>query len=81
MNKIAISLIALAALSTASFASDRNDDLRQSGILKSGYGAELNNSPASAYSLAIVGKHTGSGTAFELATQNAEASVRSTDNH
>jgi hypothetical protein len=42
MKKIAISLIALAALSTASFADGRDDDLRASGILRSGYGTQLN---------------------------------------
>jgi len=82
MNKFAISLIALAALSTASFAEgSRDEDLRQSGILKSGYGTELSNSAANAYFLAVDGQHTGALTAFELASQKAVESVRSTDNH
>ena len=80
MKKIAISLIALAALSTASFAEGRNDDLRDSGILRSGYGTQQAVNSTGGNALAVVGKHAGALTAFELASQNAVDSVRS-DNH
>ena len=80
MKKIAISLIALAALSTASFADGRDDDLRASGILRSGYGTQLNSNSTGSNAIAAVNKNTGALTAFELASQNAVANVRS-DNH
>ena len=81
MNKLAISLIALAALSTASFAEgSRDEDLREAGILKSGYGTQVNSTPTADYAFATVGQNNG-GSAYELARQNAEASVLSTDNH
>ena len=79
MKKFAISLIALAALSTAVLAEGkRDDDLAQAGILKSGYGTQLNGTSTGSYALSV-GRT--SGNAFVLATQNAEANVRSTDNH
>ena len=80
MNKIAISLIALAALSTASFADGHADDLRASGVLLSGYGTQLNETSTGSNAIVEVNKNTGALTAFELASQNAVDSVRS-DNH
>ena len=80
MNKIAISLIALAALSTASFAEGRNDDLRESGILRSGYGTQQNDNSTGSYALAAVNKNAGALTAFELAIKNAADNERN-DSH
>ena len=40
MKNVLISLAALAALSTAAVASDRDDDLRQSGIFSGQYSAQ-----------------------------------------
>jgi hypothetical protein len=80
MNKIAISLIALAALSTASFAADHDDDLRTSGVLLSGYGTQLNGNSTGSNAIVAVNKNTGALTAFELAGQNAVESVRN-DSH
>ncbi len=76
MNKIAISLIALAALSTASFAEGRGHDLYASGA---GYPTQQTVNSTSRNALAIVGKHTGALTAFELASQNAVENER--DSH
>ena len=80
MKKIAISILALAALSTASFAEGRDEDLRDSGILRSGYGAQQNGNSTETYALAAIGKHAGSLTAFELASQKAVENVRSDNN-
>jgi hypothetical protein len=74
MKKIAISLIALAALSTASFASERSDD--DSGISGSGYVTQVNNSSTSAHALVVLKKNAGTVSAFErlnqIAAQNSE---------
>jgi len=53
LKKFTISLFALAAISTASFASDRNDDLRDSGLLSGGYGTQLIASSTSGNALAV----------------------------
>jgi hypothetical protein len=76
MNKIAISLIALAALSTASFAEGRDHDLYASGA---GYPTQLSGTSTDSNALAVE-KNTGALTAFELASQNAAESVRSGNN-
>ena len=81
MKKFAISLIALAALSTASFAEgSRDEDLREAGIVKSGYGTPVNSTPTGVYAFATLGQSHG-GTAYDVARQNAAAAVLSTDNH
>ena len=76
MKKFAISLIALAALSTASLAEGRrDDDLRQSGILNSGYGTQLNGTSTGVNAFAVE-KTVGALTAYELASQKAVENTR-----
>jgi hypothetical protein len=53
MSKIAISLIALAALSTASFASQRNYDLRDSDTYFGKYSTQLNDKATSVNALTV----------------------------
>jgi hypothetical protein len=53
MNKIAISLIALAAISTASFASQRNYDLRDSDTYFGKYSTQLKDKTTSVNALAV----------------------------
>ncbi len=53
MNKIAISLIALAAISTASFASQRNYDLRDSDTYFGKYSTQLKDKATSVNALAV----------------------------
>jgi len=80
MKKFAISIIALAALSTVAFAEgQRDEDLIQAGILKSGNGTQSSGASAGSYAFATVG-NSGTRSAFFLATQNAEASERSGNN-
>jgi hypothetical protein len=54
MKKFAISLIALAALSTASFASDRGYDLRDSDTYFGKYSTQLKNNDTSVHAVAVV---------------------------
>ena len=75
MKKFAISLLALAAVSTVAFADGRNDDLRHSGLLKGGYGTQLNGTSTSDYALAAV-ETSGVPTAYELIQQRAVESNR-----
>lgn len=77
MKKFAISLLALAAVSTAALADDRGHDLYSSGA---GYPTQLNDTSTDSNALAAVNEKTGALTAFELASQNAAESVRSTSN-
>lgn len=56
MKKIAISLIALAAISTASFASQRNYDLRDSDTYFGKYSTQLKNKASDVHALAVVKK-------------------------
>jgi len=67
MKKFAISLIALAAISTASFAEDRPHDLYASGA---GYAMQNDNSTGS-NAFAVVKKWTNAPTATEIAIMNA----------
>jgi len=77
MKKITISLLALAALSTAALADGRrDDDLRHSGLLKSGYGTQLNGNSTSDYALAAVDTSGGALTAYEIIQQRAVESNR-----
>ena len=65
MKKFAISLIALAAISTASFASgNRSGDLRDSDTYFGKYSAQLKNRTVNVNALAVV-KKTGAMTNFE----------------
>ena len=54
MKKFAISLIALAAISTASFASQRNYDLRDSDTYFGKYATQLKNAATKVNALAVV---------------------------
>ena len=56
MKKIAISLIALAAISTASFASQRNYDLRDSDTYFGKYSTQLMTKASDVHALAVVKK-------------------------
>ena len=56
MKKIAISLIALAAISTAAFASQRNYDLRDSDTYFGKYSTQLKNEATSSNALAVAKK-------------------------
>ena len=58
MKKIAISLIALAAISTVSVASQRNYDLRESDTYFGKYSMQVINKASSAHALAVVKKAT-----------------------
>jgi hypothetical protein len=74
MKKIAISLIAFAALSTASFASERSDD--DSGVPGNGYVTQVNANSTSSNALVVTEKNAGAVSAFErlnqIAAQNSE---------
>ena len=54
MKKFAISLIALAAISTASFASQRGYDLRDSDTYFGKYSTQLKAKAASVHAIAVV---------------------------
>ena len=54
MKKFAISLIALAAISTASFASSRNYDLRDSDTYFGKYATQLKDKATSVHAIAVV---------------------------
>ena len=56
MKKFAISLIALAAISTASFASQRNYELRDSDTYFGKYSTQLKNQASDVHALAVVKK-------------------------
>ena len=64
MKKLAISLIALAAISTAAFANQRNYDLRDSDTYFGKYATQLKNAATKVDALAVV-KETGALTNFE----------------
>jgi len=68
MKKFTISLIALAAISTASFASDRPHDMYDSGA---GYAMQLNDNSTSSYAFVVAKKWTNAPTAAEIAIMNA----------
>lgn len=65
MKKIAISLIALAAISTASFAADHSDDQRGSDFYFGKYETQLKDKSTSANAMIIAKKEAGTLTAFE----------------
>ena len=78
MKKFAISLIALAAISTASFAAgNRNYDLRDSDTYVGKYSTQLKNQTVNVNALAVV-KKTGAVTNFErlnkVSAENDQAS-------
>ena len=68
MKKFAISLIALAAVSTASFASDRPHDLYDSGA---GYATQMNDNSTSSNAFVVAKKWTDAPTAAEIMIMNA----------
>ena len=68
MKKIAISLIALAAISTASFAMDRSHDQYDSGA---GYRAQLNDTSTDSHAFIAVKKWSNAPTAAEIMAMNA----------
>jgi hypothetical protein len=65
MKKIAISLIALAAISTASFAADHDDDHRSASAYLGKYATQLNDKSTGANAIVIAKKEAGTLTAFE----------------
>lgn len=68
MTKFAISFIALATISTASFATDRPHDLYNSGA---GYAVQMNDNSAGSNAFAVAKKWTNAPTATEIAIMNA----------
>jgi hypothetical protein len=83
MNKIIISLVALAALSTASLASgNRSWDLRDAPSIDGKYAAQNSvNNDQSGFAFAAPGSDTGSGlTAYERAMMNQETNSLSSHN-
>lgn len=65
MKKFAISLIALAAISTASFAADHGDDHRILSTTFGKYATQLKDESTSANAIVIAKEETGTMTAFE----------------
>ena len=73
MKKIAISLIALAAISTASFAGDnRSNDLRESDTYFGKYSEMLMNQAGNTNALTVI-KKTGAANNFDRVTWTAWA--------
>ncbi|MDP1699358.1 MAG: hypothetical protein Q8L53_00145 [Aestuariivirga sp.] len=73
MKKFAISLLALAAVSTAALAGEgRNHDLRDSDTYFGKYSNQLKNESTSANAFAVTNKDTGALTAFERVKKNQE---------
>ena len=73
MKKFAISLLALAAVSTAAFAGEsRGTDLRDSGTYSGKYSNQAKNGATSVNAFAALKKSAGALTAFERMQQNAE---------
>ena len=82
MKNVLISLAALAALSTAALASDRDDDLRQSGIFSGQYSAQQKgyahgSTATEAFGVANDGAPL---TAFEIMQKNAIENERNDSN-
>jgi hypothetical protein len=65
MKKFAISLLALAALSTASFAADHDDDHVNLSAYFGKYATQLNDTSTGANAIVIAKKEAGTLTAFE----------------
>ena len=65
MKKFAVSLLALAALSTASFAADHGDDHRSASAYLGKYATQLNDNSTSANAVAVAKNEVGALTAFE----------------
>ena len=73
MKKIAISLLALAAVSTVALAGEsRGYDLRDSDTYFGKYSNQLKNESTSVNALVVAKKNTGALTAFERMQQTAE---------
>lgn len=65
MKKFAVSLLALAALSTASFAADHGDDHRILSTTFGKYATQLNDNSTSANAVAVAKNEVGALNAFE----------------
>ena len=65
MKKFAISLLALAAVSTAALANENRGDLRDSDTYFGKYSNQLKNESASSNAFAVAQDDTGALTAFE----------------
>jgi len=65
MKKFAVSLLALAALTTASFAADHGDDHRSASAYLGKYATQLNGNSTSANAVAVAKNEVGALTAFE----------------
>ena len=65
MKKFAVSLLALAALSTASFAADHGDDHRILSTTFGKYATQLNDKSTSANAVTVAKTDVGTLTAFE----------------
>ena len=73
MKKIAISLIALTALSTAAFAGEsRGYDLRDSDTYFGKYSTQVKVQPTGSNALAVASENTGTLTAFERMQKTAQ---------
>ena len=65
MKKIAISLLALAAVSTAALANENRGELRDSDTYFGKYSNQVKNEATSSNAFAVANKGTGALTAFE----------------
>ena len=65
MKKFAVSLLALTALSTASFAADHGDDHRSASAYLGKYATQLSDNSTGANAVAVAQNEVGSLTAFE----------------
>ena len=72
MKKIAISLFALAAVSTVAFADQNRGDLRDSDTYFGKYSNQVKNEFSNANAFAIPGENTGTLTAFERMKKTQE---------
>ena len=77
MKKFAISLLALAAVSTAAFANENRGDVRDSDTYVGKYSNQVRNESTSVHALAVAKKGTGALTAFERMQQTAEENENS----
>ncbi len=80
MKKFAVSLLALAALSTASFAADHGDDHVNLSAYFGKYASQLNDNSTGANAVAVAKNEVGALTAFErmnlIAAENENRSSR-----
>ena len=79
MKKIAISLLALAAVSTVAFADQNRGDLRDSDTYFGKYSNQVKDQSTSSNAFAVPSESTGALTAFERMQQTARGNE--TGNH